>query len=109
MVTHVFKPRLSSSVPVVSHVAQAILAYFTDGLYPASNIDTPLRQWIRGKSLLDCSHATSTGTKIGLPVATVSKLPLFRFFTNYNGVGERDSEQGEYLGRTGLQVRLTLI
>ncbi|KAF2113714.1 hypothetical protein BDV96DRAFT_601192 [Lophiotrema nucula] len=93
MVTQVFKPRKSSSIPVLSQIVRTILAYFTDGLYPASNINNALREWIQGKNLLDCSHATSTGTKVGLPVATVSELPSFRFFTNYNGVGERDAQQ----------------
>lgn len=95
MVKEIFKPR-ASSIPVVSHVFRAIVAYFTDGLYPASNIDTALRRWIKDRNLLDCSHATSTATKVALPVATVSKHPSFRFFTNYNGVGERKQLQGEY-------------
>lgn len=95
MVTTVFKPRISSNIPVLSHCVKAVLAYLNDGLYPASNINTALRNWMKEKGLLDCSHATTTGTKVGIPVATVSRLPSFCFFTNYNGVGERDKEQGE--------------
>lgn len=95
MAGQVFKKRLPSSIPLLSHAAESLVSYFTDGLYSAGNVDAVLRDWITNKSILDCSHATSTGTKIGLPVATVSDHPSCRLFTNYNGIGERDSDQGK--------------
>ena len=95
MTKRVFKRRVSSSIPLVSRAVEIILSYITDGLYPAKNIDGALKDWATDQNILDCSYATSTGTKIGLPVATVSKYPSYRFFTNYNGVGERDDDQGK--------------
>jgi hypothetical protein len=95
MAGRVFRKRMSPSIPLLSRVANIIVSYFTDGMYSASNIDAALRDWVNDRSILDCSHATSTGTKVGLPVATVSDHPSCRLFTNYNGAGERDCEQGE--------------
>lgn len=95
MVSRVFKRRAPSPIPLLSRAADVLVSYFTDGLYSASNVDAALQDWVASRCILDCSHATSTGTKVGLPVATVSDHPSCRFFTNYNGVGERDGEQGE--------------
>ncbi|KAF1974496.1 FabD/lysophospholipase-like protein, partial [Bimuria novae-zelandiae CBS 107.79] len=93
MAGRVFKRRFSFHIPPISRIVEIALSYFTDGLYPARNVDTVLKDWVTNKNILDCSYATSTGTKIGLPVATVSNHPSYRFFTNYNGVGERDDDQ----------------
>lgn len=95
MTGRVFKRRVSFHIPLISRIVEIMLSYFTDGLYPARNVDTVLKDWVTNKSILDCSYATSTGTKIGLPVATVSNHPSYRFFTNYNGVGKRDGDQGK--------------
>ena len=95
MASRVFKKRMSSSIPLLSRLADFVVSYFTDGMYSASNVDAALRDWITNRSILDCSHATTTGTRVGLPVATVSDHPSCRLFTNYNGAGERDCEQGE--------------
>ncbi|KAF1965189.1 FabD/lysophospholipase-like protein [Bimuria novae-zelandiae CBS 107.79] len=93
MAGRVFKRRVSFHIPLISRMVEIALSYFTDGLYPAKNVDAVLKDWVTNKSILDCSYATSTGTKLGLPVATVSNHPSYRFFTNYNGVGERDGDQ----------------
>jgi hypothetical protein len=70
--------------------------YLLDGLYLASNINTVLKEVIgTDKNILDCLYAMSTGTKVGLPVATVSKYPLYCIFTNYNGVGARSWDSGK--------------
>jgi hypothetical protein len=95
MTRRVFKRRCSSSIPVISRLAECALSYLTDGLYSAANADATLKAWGQGRNILDCSYATSTGTKVGLPVATVSEHPSCRFFTNYNGVGERGDEEGK--------------
>jgi len=72
------------------------VSYFADGLYPSENIETTLKQAFGiAKSILDVSHATRTGTRVGLPVATVDDKPSCKIFTNYNGVGERKEENGK--------------
>jgi hypothetical protein len=92
----VFKRRKAFNIPFISRAFELIVSYFTDGLYSAQNIESVLKEVFGiDKSILDCSYATSTGTKIGLPVATVSSHPSYRIFTNYNGVGIRDEDQGE--------------
>lgn len=95
MAGQVFKRRVSSHIPLISRMVEITLSYFTNGLYPARNVNAVLKDYVTNKSILDCSYATSTGTKLGLPVATVSNHPSYRFFTNYNGVGERDGDQGK--------------
>ncbi|KAH6705691.1 phospholipase, partial [Verticillium dahliae] len=37
-------------------------------------------------------------SSVGLPVATIDKKPLERIFTNYNGVGTRQEDQGVLIG-----------
>ncbi|KAF1366149.1 hypothetical protein EJ07DRAFT_170934 [Lizonia empirigonia] len=44
------------------------------------------------KHILDVSYTTATGTRVGLLVATVSRHPSYRVFTNYNEVGERGGD-----------------
>ena len=90
-----FKRRTSLHVPLLSRVCQFAISYWADGLYSAGKIESVLKETLGAdKHLLDCSYATSTGTKVGLPVATVSRHPSYRILTNYNGVGVRDPDQG---------------
>jgi len=71
------------------------VSYLADGLYSPDNIEAALKEvFSADKSILDCSYATSIGTRIGLPVATVDQRPSVRIFTNYNGVGERSKDHG---------------
>jgi hypothetical protein len=92
----VFRRRRSLRVPFLSTGVRLAKSYLSDGLYSASNINAVLKEVIgTDKNILDCSYATSTGTKVGLPVATVSKHPLYRIFTNYNGVGARSRDSGK--------------
>jgi hypothetical protein len=82
-------------VPVLSRGVRLVKSYLADGLYSAENLEAVLKEVIgTDKGILDCSYATETGTKVGLPVATVSKHPLYRIFTNYNGVGKRSQDAG---------------
>ncbi|CAK7237038.1 hypothetical protein SBRCBS47491_009841 [Sporothrix bragantina] len=107
----VFQPRgagcVSSLPPLVklllSHVvdglpplallvraAQLLVSYFSDGLYRPEGIETALREAFGPeRNIMDVSHATASGTRLGLPVATVQDKPSCRVFTNYNGVGDR--------------------
>jgi hypothetical protein len=67
------------------------------GIYPAKNIEAALKDVFgMDKSILDCSHATSMGTRVGVPVATIRE-PFCCIFTNYNGVGIRRQDQGKLL------------
>jgi hypothetical protein len=83
-------------VPFLSTRVQLAKSYLSDGLYSASNINTVLKEVIStDKNILDCSYATSTGTKVRLPIATVSKHPLYRIFTNYNSIRAQSRDSGK--------------
>lgn len=99
----VFKGRKGLGIPYISHLQQLMVSYFTDGLYEANNIEAALKEVFGAQeSILDYSHATSSGTGIGLPVATVEGKPFCRIFTNYNGVGVREQNKGEWSRRAPL-------
>jgi hypothetical protein len=88
--------REALKIPAFRHFLEFMISYFTDGLYPPGNIEAALKQVFGDKrSILDFSYATFTGTRIGLPVATVTDKPSRRIFTNYNGVGERKEGQSK--------------
>jgi hypothetical protein len=92
-----FKRRKVWNIPFFSRILELLVSYFTDGLYPAENIEGALKEVFGTKrSILDYSYATSIGAKIGLPVATILEKPLTRIFTNYNGIGARGRNQGEF-------------
>lgn len=97
-----FKPR-QVSIPIISNILSPILSYIrlipsiyvllkafrADSLYLAENIKTVLQAVFRKeKTILDYSHATSIGTRVGLPVTTIRE-PSSCIFTNYNSVGTR--------------------
>ena len=82
-------------VPFLRNILELLVSLFADGLYPPENIEAALkRAFGASRSILDFSHATLTGTRVGLPVATTNESPSCRIFTNYNGVGERSESQG---------------
>ncbi|CAK7206337.1 hypothetical protein SEUCBS139899_009126 [Sporothrix eucalyptigena] len=111
----VFQPRgvgrLASLPPLVkallSHVvdglppltllvraAHLLVSYFSDGLYNPAAIEEALRETFGAeRNIMDVSYATTNGTRLGLPVATVQDKPSCRVFTNYNGVGDRPPHQ----------------
>lgn len=92
-----FKRRDTLNIPVLSRVYEYLASYLADGLYPAENIEVALKKVFGiDKSILDHSHATAIGTKVGLPVATI-RQPSCCIFTNYNGVGDRNQNQGKVL------------
>lgn len=102
MMERTFKRRTSLDIPFLSRAFELTASYFADGLYSAEAIESVLKQALgANKNILDCSYASATGTKVGLPVATVSKHPSFRVFTNYNGVGKRHAGLGEFSWETG--------
>lgn len=90
-----FKRRKVLNIPILSRIHELLASYLADGLYPAKNIEAALKEVFgTNKSILDYSHATSIGTRVGLPVATI-RDPSCCIFTNYNGVGTRDPGQGK--------------
>lgn len=88
-----FQRRKVLNIPFLKRTLEFLMAYFADGLYPPENIEAALKQVFGTKSVLNYSHATSTGTLVGLPAATVHDKPSCHIFTNYNGVGERGKHQ----------------
>jgi hypothetical protein len=95
LATLAFQRRKVWDLPFLSRIQELLISYFTDGLYPAKNIEAVLKEVFGAeRSILDHSYATSTGTRIGLPVATVQEKPSCLIFTNYNGTGTRDQNDG---------------
>jgi hypothetical protein len=96
IIERAFQRRRTLQVPFLSKGVGLVKSYWKDGLYSSENIEAVLKEVIGAdKNILDYSHATTTGTKVGLPVATVSNHPLYRIFTNYNGIGKRSQDAGE--------------
>ena len=97
MMEQTFKRRVSFNIPFLSRAFELTASYLTDGLYSADNLEAILKDALGAdKHVLDTSYATSTDTRVGLPVATVSRHPSYRVFTNYNGVGTRDHDMSEF-------------
>jgi len=86
-----------SRIRLLSSICVLLKAFRADSLYPAENIEAALQTVFgKEKTILDYSHATSIGTRVGLPVATIRE-PTSCIFTNYNGVGTRGPDQGTSL------------
>lgn len=99
---HAFVPRKVFKIPFLSGIQKALLSYLCDSLYPAENIETPLKAVFgTEKSIIDCSHASLTGTKVGIPVATADERPSCKIFTNYNGAQDQASATGKVLQTPG--------
>jgi hypothetical protein len=94
-----FQRRKVLNLPFLPRILELLISYLSDGIYPPEHIEEALKQVFgANRGILDYSHATTTGTRVGLPVATVDEKPSCRIFTNYNGVGERSRGQGMYEG-----------
>lgn len=90
-----FQPRPSPGIPIISHIVDSLVSLFADGRYPADNLEAALQETFgRDRSILDCSRATATGARVGLPVTTIRDVSTC-VFTNYNGVGKRSSRCGK--------------
>lgn len=96
MMEQTFKRRVPLKIPFLSRAFELTASYLADGLYSADSLEAVVKDALGvDKHILQASYATSTGTRVGLPVTTVSQHPSYRVFTNYNGVGTRDGEMGE--------------
>ena len=90
-----FQPRPSSNIPFISWFLDFLVSYFADGRYPAENLEAALQETFGSeRSMLDCSMATGTGTRIALPVTTIRDVSTC-LFTNYNGIGSRPQGCGK--------------
>jgi hypothetical protein len=89
-----FEPRPSLKLPIVSPLVDFLVSFFADGRYSAANLEAALQDTFgTDRSILDCSRATASGTRIGLPVTTIRDVSTC-VFTNYNGVGSRPPGSG---------------
>ncbi|KAF7894677.1 uncharacterized protein EAF01_010127 [Botrytis porri] len=96
-----FQPRLISKIPAFipgipgfSVLASFLISYFADGCYSAEHLEAILQEEFgRERSILDCSNATATGTRIGIPVTTIQDTSTC-IFTNYNAIGTRSEKCG---------------
>lgn len=93
-----FQPRPSLMIPMISPLVDFLVSFFADARYSADNLEAALQATFgRDRSILDCSRATTSGTRIGLPVTTIRDLSTC-VFTNYNGVGTRAPGCGKKAG-----------
>lgn len=92
-----FHRRVSLNIPFLSRAFELTASCLANELYSAKNLEAVLKNTFGAdKHILEPSYATSTGTRVGLPVATVSRLPSYRIFTNYNGIGRRSYEMSRF-------------
>jgi len=90
-----FQPRPSPNIPVLSQIIEFLISFIADGRYSAENLEKALQETFGSyRSILDCSKATATGTRIGVPVTTIDDASTC-IFTNYNGIGSRPADCGK--------------
>jgi hypothetical protein len=81
-------------IPILSHILEFLVSYLADGLYAAEGLEAALKDAFGSdRSILECSHATAIGARVGLPVTTIFETDSC-IFTNYNGVGARPQDCG---------------
>ncbi|TVY85512.1 Calcium-independent phospholipase A2-gamma [Lachnellula suecica] len=92
-----FYRRETSYFRLLLRLKAILVSLITDGIYPARNIETALLEVFgRDKNILDYSRASAIGAKIGITVSTMKPEPFL--FTNYNGLGSRQSSNFERYG-----------
>lgn len=98
-----FQRRSFLGQPCLPKALEFLISIFKDCLYPAGHIESALKEAFgTDKGLLEMSHATSYGTRVGIPVATL-RGPSLCLFTSYNGIGSRKSDLGDLsLARSSL-------
>jgi hypothetical protein len=95
LVTKAFVPRPSLKIPLLSPILDFCISFIADGRYPVANLEAALQEAFgNDRSIIDCSNATATGTRFGLPVTTIRDTSTC-VFTNYNGVGTRPQGCGK--------------
>lgn len=97
-------------LPILRKALKLSMSYYANGIYPPEHIEEALTQVFgKERTILDVSHATSTGTLVGLPVATASETPSRRIFTNYNGIGQRPQHHGMFQKAVAKDADLLII
>lgn len=92
-----FQPRKVSQIPILSRIQELLITYLADSLYPADNLEAALKDVFGSdRGIMDCSHATATRTKVGMPATTIPGT-LSCIFTNYNRVGVQPQDCGMLL------------
>lgn len=87
-----FAQRFPSWLRWIWQIRAVLASLFTDGMYPAQALENILQDVFGSeRGILDYSHATAAGTKIGITVSSMKPEPFL--FTNYNGVGDRHDEK----------------
>jgi hypothetical protein len=87
---------LAHSTSYIRWAVRLLMSLITDGIYPAQVLETVLQEVFGNRRILDPSHATAVGTKIGITVSSMKPEPFI--FTNYNGVGDRRNKKYEKYG-----------
>lgn len=89
-----FGPRRVSHILILSRLQQFVVSYLADSLYSADDLKVALKNSFgKQQSILDYSHATASGAKVGLSVTTISETSSC-IFTNYNRIGMRAQDCG---------------
>ena len=87
-----------SRLPIFSRARKLARFCLGDGIYPSGPVERISKELFGSDtSILDSSYATSIGTKLGFPVATVDKRPSSRIFSNYTRTTATGQLSGERL------------
>jgi hypothetical protein len=65
-----------------------LLAAYSNGKFPAKDIDDSLHELFGGATMLEHPYMTAIGARIGFPVVNLDTLDTC-IVTSYNGAGER--------------------
>ncbi|KAH7303728.1 acyl transferase/acyl hydrolase/lysophospholipase [Stachybotrys elegans] len=101
-----FTPRWSCWIPLLSKIYDFILSILADSRYPARNLEKALQE-VFGltRTMIEYSNASEMGTMIGVPVTTIRDAALC-VFTNYNGVGNRETNNDYHVLQNSARVLL---
>jgi hypothetical protein len=83
-----FPPWAMSTNPMVALLQRVALSTLAGSIYPATGIESALRESYGDGNLDDASLATLYGIKVAVPFTTIPGNAA-RLLTNYNGVGSR--------------------
>jgi hypothetical protein len=86
---------LETALHVLSKAYEFVSSLVVDSRYPARNLEAALQAVFGStRSMVECSTASEMGTMVGVPVTTIRNVSTC-VFTNYNGVGKRESSSGK--------------
>jgi hypothetical protein len=93
LATKAFSARKTQHGSIFSRVKVLAKSLYLDFLYPAKNIEEPLKQQFgEDSAITDFSAGAARGAKVGV---TVTGVPSGEYIiTNYNGVGNEELRHG---------------